>query len=75
MPVLPERPGPLFWTASLCLLALLALAFFVVCSLQVEREAMRHTDTRVRRLAFTDCLDEGVGSTIASCAREFGDTP
>jgi len=75
MPLLPERPGPLFWTAWLCLLALLALSFFIVCSLQVEREALRHTATRVQRLAFTDCLDEVVGSTIASCAREFGDTP
>ncbi len=68
----PEVPGlrPLFWTLATTLVAGEVLAFWVVCSHQMDRAEARRLEVRVSQVAFSDCLEYVQGSTIASCARQ-----
>ncbi len=63
---------PLFWTIGLTLVAGEVLAFWIVCSHQVQLAQARRTATQVTRMALNDCLEYVQGSTIASCQRHVG---
>ncbi|HSW15890.1 MAG TPA: hypothetical protein VLJ86_01590 [Ramlibacter sp.] len=67
-----SRRGPLFWTSLLSLLALQALAFWLLCSYQVRRYEARRAAVDVQMMAFNDCLQYVQGSTIGSCTSRLG---
>lgn len=60
---------PLFWTIALTLIVAQTLAFWLVCSYQVQRAQARQTTSQVVQTAFSECLEYVQGSTIASCQR------
>jgi hypothetical protein len=60
----------LVW-AGIAVLALVQLvAFYRLCTSQVERAHVRETVAVEQRNALTDCLDYLHRSTISSCARQ-----
>lgn len=68
----PLAGGPLFKTTGIALIAVLALAFYLVCSLQVRKAEARKTAVQVHQAAFNDCLQYVVGSTIGGCISRLG---
>ncbi|MFC5498488.1 hypothetical protein ACFPOE_13160 [Caenimonas terrae] len=59
----------LVW-AGVCVLALLQMvAFYKLCSSQVDRAHARESVAVEQRNALTDCLDYMNSSTISSCVR------
>ena len=62
-------------TLGLSLIALLALAFYLVCSHQVRSAESRRTAVQVQQTAFSDCLQYVVGSTIGTCVSRLGVQP
>ncbi len=72
MPTASPGSRPLFWTTALTLIAAESLAFWLVCSHQVDRAEARRLASQVTQVAFSDCLAYVQGSTIASCNRQVG---
>lgn len=66
---------PLFWTTAATLIAAEGLAFWVVCSHQMDRAAARRLEVQVTQVAFNDCLAYVPKSTIASCRRQVTARP
>ncbi|MEY2619556.1 MAG: hypothetical protein RL522_2558 [Pseudomonadota bacterium] len=62
---------PLWWTATLTLLVVEALAFYLLCAQQVQRAEVRRALSQSQDRAFSDCLAYVSGSTIASCSRHL----
>jgi hypothetical protein len=61
-----------FKTLMLSLMALLLLAFWLLCTHQVRQYESRRLAQQVQLTAFGDCLQYVVGSTIASCTNRLG---
>ena len=66
---------PLFWTTATTLIVAEGLAFWVLCSHQVDRAAARRLELQVTQVAFNDCLAYVPKSTIASCRRQVSARP
>lgn len=62
-------------TLGISLVALLMLAFYLVCSHQVRLAESRRTAFQVQQTAFSDCLQYVVGSTIGACVSRLGAQP
>ncbi len=57
----------LFWAALGALIAAQLVAFWMLCSGQVEQAQTRHARVQVNQLALADCLQYIPGATVASC--------
>jgi hypothetical protein len=64
--------SPVFKTFMLSLMALLLLAFWLLCSHQVRQYESRRLAQQVQLTAFGDCLQYVMHSTIASCTHRLG---
>ncbi|TFZ01377.1 hypothetical protein [Ramlibacter rhizophilus] len=71
----PSPFAPLGHTVGIVLIALLALAFYLVCSHQVRTAEARRITLQVQQAAFSDCLQYVVGSTIGACTSRLGAQP
>ncbi|MDB5947567.1 MAG: hypothetical protein JWQ33_2593 [Ramlibacter sp.] len=60
----------LVWAGVAVLALLQVVAFYRLCTGQVERARARETVALEQRNALTDCLDYLHQSTISSCARQ-----
>ena len=59
----------LVWSGIAVLALIQVVAFYRLCTSQVERAQVRETAFVQQRNALTDCLDYMHNSTISSCAR------
>lgn len=59
----------LVWSGVAVLALIQVVAFYRLCTSQVERAQVRETAFVQQRNALTDCLDYMHDSTISSCAR------
>lgn len=50
-------------------------AFWLVCTQQVRRAEVRHSEAMVQQMALSDCLQYIPGSTIGSCSIRPGPAP
>jgi tellurite resistance protein len=68
---IPQSPwARLVWLGIAVLALVQVVAFYRVCSGQVQRAHARDTAALQQRNALTDCLDYEHNSTISSCARQ-----
>lgn len=72
---LAQSPWARLVWAGIAVLALLqVVAFYRLCTGQVQRAHARETVALEQRNALTDCLDDLRRSTISSCARQVPGT-
>jgi hypothetical protein len=62
--------GKLVWAGVAVLALVQVVAFYRLCTSQVERAQARESVALEQRNALTDCLDYLHKSTISSCARQ-----
>lgn len=59
---------PMFWVVLGATVAVQLMVFWLLCLSQVEKAEARDFETRVQRIALSDCLQSIPGATLATCA-------
>jgi hypothetical protein len=59
---------PMFWVVLGGTVAVQLMVFWLLCLAQVEKAEARDFETRVQRIALSDCLKNIPGATLATCS-------
>jgi hypothetical protein len=70
-PQTPQSRSGVFWVVLGALAVAQLFAFWLLCSHQVRKAEARDTESVVRQMALSDCLQYIPGSTIASCGTKI----
>ena len=66
-PVTQKPRTPMFWVVLGGMIVVQLMAFWLLCSLQVDKAEARDFDTHLQKIALADCLQNIPGATLATC--------
>jgi hypothetical protein len=66
------QPHRGLWVVLGVLVAVQLVAFWLLCSQQVQKADTRHSEETAAQMALTDCLQYTPGATPATCASRLG---